>query len=96
MPSQTQVPGGSGREGEGREGAVGGGCPWCQLWCAHVFQAKALLLQRPRKLEVAKNGCCVAQGCEFEQGLDLLHVEALWFGHHAGMWESGIRGSAPP
>lgn len=74
MPSQMHVLGGSGREGESREVAIQGGCPWCWLWCAHVSQAKALLLQSPRKLQVPTNWCCVAQGHEFQHGLDLHHV----------------------
>ena len=64
-------------EGGSEEVGVEGGWPWCQLWCPHVSQAKALLLQCLRKLEVAINRCFVAQGHEFEQGLHLLLVEAL-------------------
>lgn len=75
---------------------VKGDRPWCRLWCAHVSQAKASLLQCLRKPEVATNWCYVAQGCEFEQSLGLLRVEAQWFRHHPGTWESGIQGFAPP
>lgn len=48
--------------------AVEDGCPRCQRWCARVSQAKATLLQCPRKPEVATTWCCVAQGCDFEGG----------------------------